>query len=365
MKNLSKFRTIRTFTNTCLVLLSVVITLVIAEFMVRGFLPQNRMVTWLETHPKGFMMNQAGGSSFQQFADRTANYSFTKQRLRGQEKDSTNKNRILAIGDSFTFGLLLNQEHTFTHQLNQNLKQAGNDSTVILNGGVGGAGLADWPLWLETYGKDVAPHIVLYYLNVSDLDRALSKNLFVLQNDSLIKSMRWQPQTFMFKLGKKGWYRWLQAKSDIANILVKLMWKHLYFKDVTHNFNAEESSYLIPDYDDFLLESDYSLNLGLKLISRIHNWCSANNCELIVTTTGFFEQKEQPDHTSKLYNSILESGLPSNIPFYDNTTCVNDLASNDLNNIRIPIDLHPNELGAEFIATCTWQWLPAVLKGQY
>jgi len=333
--------------------------------MVRGFLPQNRLVTWLEMHPKGFMMNQVGGSSFQQFADRTASYSFTKQRLRGQEEASANNKRVLALGDSFTFGLLLNQEHTFTHHLNQSLKQVGNDSTVILNGGVGGAGLADWPLWLETYGEDIAPSIVLYYLNVSDLERALSKNLFVLQNDTLIKSMRWQPQAFMFELGRKGWYRWLQANSDIANILVKLMWKHLYFKDLTNNFDAEESSYLIPDYDDFLLESDYSLDLGLKLISRMQNWCAANNCKLIVTTTGFFEQRETPNHTSKLYNSILESGLPNNIPFYDNTPCVTNLASNDLNNIRIPIDLHPNELGGELIATCTWQWLPAVLEGQY
>ncbi|HLW07716.1 MAG TPA: hypothetical protein VKY45_09130, partial [Marinilabiliaceae bacterium] len=134
MKNSNKLRIIRALTNTSLVLLSVVITLVLAEFMVRGFLPQNRLVTWLEMHPKGFMMNQVGGSSFQQFADRTASYSFTKQRLRGQEEASANNKRVLALGDSFTFGLLLNQEHTFTHHLNQSLKQVGNDSTVILNG---------------------------------------------------------------------------------------------------------------------------------------------------------------------------------------------------------------------------------------
>ncbi len=353
---------IRALLNSSLVFLSILISLLFVEFALRIFLPQDKMVTWLEMHEKGFMMNQISGASFQEHDSRVANYAFTEQRLRNSKKNRTTEQRILAIGDSFTFGLLLDEENTYIHLLNQKLLKSGNDSTFILNGGVGGAGLADWPLWLETFGENTQPDKIIYFLNVHDIDRALSKNLFVLQNDSLIKSKRWEPQQFMFSLGKKGWYRWLQAHSHLANIIVKILWKNVYFNDVTNNFDIEKSSTTIPKYEEFSLDDDYSVNLGMALIERMQNWCASNNCELVVTTTGFFEQNKADTHTAKFYNSILENGLPNDLLFYDNSPCVDSLASHNLDGIRIPGDSHPNEEGASIIAECTWQWLPSALE---
>ncbi len=352
---------IRALLNSSLFLLSIFFTLLLAELAIRIVLPQDKMVTWLEMHEQGFMMNQINGNSFQELDSRVASYTFTEQRLRGSNKDRVPEQRILAIGDSFTFGLLLDEERTYIHHLNQRLLNSGNDLTFILNGGVGGAGLADWPLWLETFGENIQPDKVLYFLNVHDIDRALSKNLFVLQNDSLIQSKRWEPQQFMFSLGKKGWYRWLQAHSQLANIIVKVLWKNVYFNDVTNNFDAKNSSTVIPKYDDFSLESNYSKELSLALFERMQNWCASNNCELIVTTTGFFEQNKTDTHTAKFYNSILKNGLPNELLFYDNSLCVDSLASHNLDGIRIPGDSHPNEEGASIIAECTWQWLPSAL----
>ncbi len=353
---------IRVLLNSLLVVLSMLFTLLLCEWAVRIIIPQDKMVTWLEMHEEGFMMNQINGNSFQELDTRIANYAFTKQRLRATEKGRTTEKRILAIGDSFTFGLLLDEENTYIHHLNQEFLDSGNDSTFILNGGVGGAGLADWPLWLETFGETIRPDKVLYFLNVHDIDRALSKNLFVLQNDSLIQSKRWKPQQFMFSLGKKGWYRWLQAHSQLANIVVKVLWKNVYFDDVTNNFDSKKSSTIIPNYDEFSLESNYSTELGMALIERMQNWCASNNCELIVTTTGYFEQNKSDTHTAKFYNSILTNGLAYELPFYDNSPCVDSLASHNLDGIRIPGDSHPNEEGASIIAECTWQWLPSVLE---
>lgn len=314
-------------------------------------------------HPDGFMMNQAGGTAFQELGDIKADYRFTSQRLRGNEIDSA-PHKVLAIGDSFTFGLLLNEEDTYITHLNDALLNFGNDSVVVLNGGIGGAGLGDWPGWLETFGKKIKPDVVLYFLHTSDLDRALSKNLYVLKQDTLIKTQRWQPRAFMFVLGQKNWYRSLQAHSHLFNIIVKILWKKAYFKDLTHSFNHSNTHVPIPNQEDFFLESDYSVHLGQKLLEQMDKWCVENECQLIITTTGFFQGDAESNHTSKLYSHILENPafLPGSVLFYDNSPCLDSLTAGNLDGIRIPGDSHPNEQGAQLIADCTWSWFKEYLK---
>jgi|GEM_PF-6571526 len=57
-----------------LVLIStgVIIGLLIAEILVRIFLPQNRLTTWIEMHPDGFMMNQKCVTAIHNFNERAA-----------------------------------------------------------------------------------------------------------------------------------------------------------------------------------------------------------------------------------------------------------------------------------------------------
>lgn len=345
-------------TNVLLIIFGVVAGLLFAELAVRVFYPQDRMVTWLEMHPSGFMMNQSGGNAFQEHGERRAKYKFTKNRLRGFGNSGTEQ-AILAIGDSFTFGLLLNEQDTFVNHLQTKMEAAQKNSARILNGGVGGAGLADWPAWLAAFGDKIKPGLVIYFFNIHDLDRALSKNLYVLQRDSLLKTQRWQPREFMFRLGQKRWYRWFQAHSDLANLIVKVFWKNFYFIDLTDDFNPQNTSVPIPKESDFLLSSDYSLELGKLLIGKMQAWCSDNNCELIVTTTGFFDKESQPNHTTKLYEWLLEhhASSASELNFFDNTECVQNKAAENLETIQIPNDSHPDEKGAAIIAECTWSWL--------
>ncbi len=344
--------------NFLLVLVSLVISLFVAELAVRIILPQDKMVTWLEMHPDGFMMNQSGGKAFQEFGDIKIDYSFTENRLRGKSGNSDANKKVLAIGDSFTFGLLLQEESSYIHLLNEHLKNAGSDSVVILNGGVGGAGLADWPAWLEYNGANLDPDVILYFMNIHDLERALSKNIYMLKEDSLIKSQRWKPSEAMQSLGKQNWYRWLQGKSELFNIVVKLLWRNIYFEDLTNDFDTESSSVLIPEMEDFSLESDYSLSLGKAIFKKMDKWCISNSCELLITTTGFFPRADTAvsAHTLRLYNALKEGSaeLSDNVRFFDPSECMSSKINSDYNSIKIPGDSHPNEQGAKLIADCTW-----------
>ncbi|MDR9416776.1 MAG: hypothetical protein RI564_10855, partial [Gracilimonas sp.] len=282
-------------------------------------------------------------------------YFINEQRLRGPSPDP-DKDQILALGDSFTFGLLLDQEDTYLHLMQEKM---GSDSLQILNGGIGGSGLADWPGWLAEFGQQINPDYILYYMNTEDLERALSKNLFVLEGDSVIKSQRWKPRDWMFSIGRQGWYQCLQAHSDFFNLVVKVLWAKVYFNDLTHGFDPQKTEVPIPDNSEFLINSDYSLRLANHILHNMNNWCSENDCELIITTTGYFSIEDPPAHTYRLYEWLKEQN--HDFTFFDITPCVDDLAQNDLSSITIPDDGHPNERGAEIIAKCTRQKLPGFL----
>ena len=348
-----------------LVIVGFVLAIALAEILVRVFIPQDRMVTWIEMHPLGFMMNQPDIEAIHHFDERRLKYSFNEWGLRGDESididgDALN---ILLLGDSFTFGLLLERESTYPYLLEKDLARSDSVSeTEILNGGVGGAGLADWPGWLDQFGQPLQPDIVILYLNVKDVDRALSKNLYVLQDDStMVRSMRWEPRSTFFKLGRTGWYRWLQEKSELMNIAVRIAWRYLYFKDITHDFSREKSEVPLPPADAFDTKSDYTLSISKRLLSRLDKWCEKNDCTFILTTTGFFAEDIVGEYTEILYDSLLED-KPQDYYFFDNTPCLLETTGENLESIMIEGDGHPNERGAEIIADCTLEWLVPFLS---
>lgn len=342
---------------------STLLALVLAEFLIRVFLPQDKIVTWIEMHPRGFMMNQKNIDAIHYFNDRELRYQLNEIGLRGKESFQNDKTNILLLGDSFTFGLLLEQNDTFASILQNNLSTNFPKQQVqVLNGGVGGAGLADWPGWLENNGSNISPDFIILYLNYMDVDRALSKNLYVVGDDStLVNSIRWEPRKFFMSLGRMEWYRLLQEYSELMNILVKIAWRHLYFSDQTSSFSQQDSEVPIPPDESFDPESGYSLQLAQLLTKKMADWCKQKNCTLIVTTTGFFDANSTGVHTLKYYE-FLANEAERSIPFFDNTPCVKEKTGSDFDAITIPEDTHPDEIGAKIIAKCSMKWLQPFLE---
>lgn len=349
--------------NIALILTGLIIALVLAEIFTRVMITQNRLVTWIEMHPEGFMMNARELDALHLWRDRKNIYRLNNLGLRGDDiEQKTDEYRVLLIGDSFTFGLYLDEDHAISSYLSQFAIQSYHGSNIqFLNGGIGGAGLADWPGWLEEKGLHLQPDAILLLLNTGDTDRAISKNLWVLDetNSTLIKSQRWKPRSFFIYLGRQSWYRWLQEKSQIMNLIVRLAWEHLYFKDLTYNFNPEKSRVVIPDRENFSPQSGYSKNLSYKLIQKMQDWCNINQCEFILSTTGFFEENQTEPHTRVLYQSLLDENL--SFPFHDNTNCILQKSNDSITSLRIQGTDHPDEKGALYIAECTWKWLEPYL----
>lgn len=74
--------------------LPVVSGFVLAEFLVGVFIPQDKMVMWIEMHSRGFMMNQPEIDAIHHFNDRELRYHFNEIGLRGEESVQEYKTNI-------------------------------------------------------------------------------------------------------------------------------------------------------------------------------------------------------------------------------------------------------------------------------
>lgn len=352
------------FKNSSVLILSCLVTIFLVELAVRLFVPQDRKITWLEMATEGYMMNQAGGSTIHELDTLSVQYTFNSNRLRGEEisEDAVN---VLGIGDSFTFGLYLDEEDTYIHSLQEKADEYYPDSIQFLNGGIGGSGLADWPLWLESIGSQFRVDYLVYFMNYDDVNRALSKNLFVYKSpDSLVNSQRWKPKRSLKNITKKNWYRWFQQHSDLANIIVKVLWKYAYFDDITSNFDSNSSEVPIPSLNDFDVSSGYSTQLSYGIINKMSSWCELNECEFIIINTGFFEEETMSVYDHNFYDSVINSELSDKEIYFDNSSCVSNGFTVSLDDLRIPGDSHPNARGAKAIAECSWNILVNKLGNQ-
>lgn len=147
--------------------LSVTLSLVVAEVMVRWVRPQPRLVIT----PEGFYSPDPPGRyrltpGYHGRIYNRAEYSNTirinQQGLRGGEIEERSAEglRILTIGDSFVFGVGVEDTDTFTALLSERSSGPGIE-VEGLNAGIPAFGVPDAESWLRRHGVDLEPDVVV------------------------------------------------------------------------------------------------------------------------------------------------------------------------------------------------------------
>ena len=98
---------------------------------------------------------------------------------------SSASERVLVLGDSFTFGWLLKDADTYVAHLQRRIDtHYGIGRFELINAGHGGWGASDYVRYYEDYGADLDISAVLIFLNTDDIGRSLRAGQYSIDEGS-------------------------------------------------------------------------------------------------------------------------------------------------------------------------------------
>ena len=208
--------------NLTLLLLSFIAAFILAELMVRTFLPQETGPSIFAYHPELGLIhvpNQHGRRSFP--GDYNYHYTNNSLGLRGS-RDYSEKSeglRILLLGDSFTYGMGVNDEQTFAVLAEKKLKIL--DYPIeIINAGVIGMG-TDYGLRFYNFldSKFHSEVVVLCFFANDFQDNDQEKSYRINENGTISPNFmnpQWQKKNILVR---SNFYNWLICWSHSVNLL--------------------------------------------------------------------------------------------------------------------------------------------------
>jgi lysophospholipase L1-like esterase len=351
------------FINTGLALASILASVMIIEFALQQFAPQDMVGSWRVSGPGGYKLNKSSGTARHDFCEVSAVYEFSHPHLRASPNGSEGK-KILSLGDSFTFGWLLNEDKTYISIL-QGLvdREFGTGEFVFINGGTPSYGTAHYLRFLEDFGPKIRPNFVLVFMNTDDIGRSIESELYELQ-DQEVKPNRISNQTsakdkIKLLLNSSEIYHWLLERSHTVQAIRTAFLTGQFRTACSDDSDVlPDGSIPIPESPDLGVDPNVSAALGQALFRRLRDWCEENDVELLVVTTGWFAFSERnPSEPTNAFREIASDFFSREGIRYFDPTSILEAQKENAHSLIWPGDDHPNELGARVIANSVWGWL--------
>jgi lysophospholipase L1-like esterase len=266
--------------------------------------------------------------------------------------------RILALGDSFTFGWGVSERDSFIGRLQAKADAAfGVGKIQILNGSTGGWGTAQELAYLESFGPEIAPKAVIVFANFDDLPRSVRTPLYRLSGaglalDRVDVSDETQAASGAVRRMIPG-YDWLIEHSALAQLVRQVAIRLLAQEapslkaprvDVKAVGAARPSAAATPSAGSVHGPD----RLQHALFARMKSWCLHHGAALWVVSIGWLDTGDR---------SLSQVMRVEDIPFLDLTPTVAPAVHDNSVRFVIPVDKHPTEAGHVLIATAIWPWL--------
>lgn len=333
-----------------LLVVSVAGALLLAELGLRLFAPEPLSGSYRVATDTGLLINRSEGSARHQLGDRVVRYRFFPPGLRGQPLDPA-RETVLCLGDSFTFGYLLNWEDTHVARLQALADRAFGPRYRFVVGAAAGWGTAEMLAYVEELGEEVDPDVVLVFLNHDDVGRAARHGLYVLAEQEGLELERRRVARSDVKRGLNAvpGYRWLVEHSHLLHLARR--------RFVAATSPPREPG---PAARRGGLSEEDCLRLARALFRRLHAWCEAHDARLLVTTTGWHLPAEDPAEFEPTRAFLAEAPAffaELGVPFHDVSPAMLAAMGQNHAPYAIPGDHHPNETGAALTAQLVFEEL--------
>ena len=336
-----------------LVFTSILISLLLAEFIVHFFFPQNLSGSWTIEHASGLLLNKTEGMSRHQYNEKLVSYRFGEYHNRKTERqDNLQKEipKILVLGDSFTFGWMLPDGKTYVDRLQEHYL----NEYEIINVAVGGWGTSDYAKYIEIFCNKVKPKKIFIYMNFGDINRSVLSSLYTLNDEGQIEIGQGHKKNKIKKIlnNHHHLYQLLLENSHLLQLVRKAFLRYSYIGGAREY--KPFISGLTPSKD-----IDRWMMLGKKLFLKIKNDSEKCGAELKVFNIAWEDIVVEPELDSLTMYFLSETKQErffsmSDITFFDfrNTQPMEEVIANK-ERFSFSKDLHLNELGAEriFLAT--------------
>jgi len=333
----------------------------IFEFLLNIFYPQNLDGWYAYSDESGLNILKENTVYNHRINNRNIKYSFGSLNNRITKKQIINQDKILILGDSFTFGWLVNDENIFVNHLQNHFKKFN-----FINPSVPGWGASDYVRFAENYCNQIKPKKIIVMLNTDDFTRAwLSKlykfEIYDTQNakNNIIDIGYGNQLNYDSKFHKIPFYKFFIKNSHlivfIRQLIVDIKNGNInYFKNLKKDElkNSEDVSNIvyIPNQklEDFYVEASM---LGKILFLRLKEISRACESKLIVIYSGWWDYADNHHNNPTLYflNEAQSFFAESGIEYYDFVKNMKDV-HNNFNKYLILNDWHPNEEGHRIIA---------------
>ena len=333
---------------------------------------QPKSTTWRTINKNGLMANKENIKAIHEhWEGRKIKYSFGEYGNRISLDNSLNKKnkknfsssdscRYLAIGDSMTFGWLVNYEKTFPFLIQKYLNEKFDKQIFFLNSGAGGWGYADYPAYLEIYKEklqDLNLNGIIVFGNIDDARRASVSNLYSLIDNQKTISVKRSNNFYYSKVGQIK--RFLDTKyiSEIYNFslqhfnTVRILKNYFLLGRIAIHPEKKSLTKENPYYPkESLKNNDISKEAQLKLQTSLIDLSklSAEIAPLNLIQTGVLPINELSSVDQYLYSKKGIEFLESNNFAYDFTTFRKNRIYGSEGWIKF--DGHPNALGHSKIA---------------
>lgn len=356
--------------NFLLLFIILIVTLCSLEIFLKFLYPQNLIGWYAYRDNSGLNILRKNSNYYHRAFGRTAKYTFGEFNNRVTSNNNS-RDKLLILGDSFTFGWLINDQYIFSEILQRHLK-----NYKIINPSVPGWGIADYTRYLETYCKDISPKNVIIMFNTDDLRRGYISKLYKMDILNLIKIKNKdhpeidrifdleyievmdtfkvnqgtvKPLVTYSKYHEIPFYKFLVKNSHLFYLLRQTI-VNLKDKKIWSKKTLPPSDFDIPT-DSIPTQLDVAEISGKILLLRLKEISKKCNTKLNIVYSGWYDYENLPllDNPTLHFLKYSKNFFKKHkINFFDLSFRMKEMHKNPTSYI-ITYDNHPNELGHKII----------------